>query len=455
MYKKLLTIFFSVSCYCFTSDSFCSSEPFKRAHIGAYIINSKTGEEILKKNEDRFFIPASLQKIALSAVASYILGDNYQFKTHLLYQGEIKDHELFGNLYIQGGGDPSFSQENLAEWKKLLERGGIYSVRGKVYLDVSAFETAAASPYWEYEDLGNYFGAGSSALTIDQNMYKITLSPGEKVGESAKIIKIDPEIPGLSYKSEVLTGPAGSGDQMYVFGSEYNSLHYFRGTIPMDIPTIVVKAAMPDPAKYVAHLSQNLFQPMSGVEIISTKQTLPLLTSFQTHYSPPLKDLLRQMNANSINLYAEHILKVLGGGQADLGAHLIEKTLADWNIPSHVKDGSGLARRNCQTPKGFVTLLERIKRDPLQQSVYCSIAENQSERLIKKFPILEKARLKTKTGSMAQAHNLAGYFTLPSGEEFIFAFFCNHYLGTRYEVMNTYYSYLAKLIENLINKKEE
>jgi D-alanyl-D-alanine carboxypeptidase len=127
----------------------------------------------------------------------------------------------------------------------------------------------------------------------------------------------------------------------------------------------------------------------------------------------------------------------------------MEKTLQSWGITSIVKDGSGLARRNCLSPKGMGTLLQLLAHDPNYSSVYDSISDDFLEPYLESFPLLQNVTFKTKSGTMSQVCNLAGYFTLRNGKQYTFAFFCNNHLGTRKEVIEEYLHILSRFITTL------
>jgi len=447
----LLLLFFTLQLT--AQEYFTSTEAFKRAHIGILVIDPETGQELYTSNADQYFIPASLQKIVSSAAAIAMLGDDYRFQTDLEYDGTIEQGILHGNLWIRGGGDPTLSLDIFSKWQEALEHAGIKQLDGKIIVDTSCFETALASPYWLFEDLGNYFGAGASALTINRNLYRITFQPGAHVGDPAIVVKTDPPMPHLTIYNEVTTGPAGSGDQAYVFGSEYSPVQFYRGTIPIDAPIFTIKAAIPDPALFCAkHLSQHIM-PAQGIEMIRTKhvENLPRKSLYQ-HRSAPLGDLLREMNAHSINIDAEHLFKALGAGTAQRARSQIEKYLKDLGIPALVKDGAGLARNNLITPRGYAVLLSLIRKSPLYAAVYDSFPEAGCSGTLKGFPKLSKTRLRAKDGSMSNNFNMGGYLTLPSGRELIFCIFCNHYTGSSREIKEEIYHFLNEVCQTALQK---
>jgi serine-type D-Ala-D-Ala carboxypeptidase/endopeptidase (penicillin-binding protein 4) len=454
------TLFFSTCAFivsfhpAFPKDlsSFFSTTPaFQRAHTGIHIIELETGKEVYQRNADQYFVTASLQKIPVSVAALHLLGENYCFKTDLEYEGNIDEEGiLHGNLWVRGGGDPTLPITVLSEWGKALKAIGIQKIDGKIYVDASCFETALASPYWMFQDLGNYYGAGASAITINENLYRITFQTGKKEGDPATVIQIDPPIPGLIFHNEVKTGPAGSGDRAYVFGTEYSPVQYYRGTVPLDHETFTIKAAIPDPASFCAALLQNQFNPTKGVSIEreKNKSSSPCVL-ICSHTSPSLKKIVTDMNLFSINLYAEHLLKTIGQGNAETGIQKIEMMLGNWQIPAQIKDGAGLARNNLITPRGFVLLLSRIKKSPLYQTLYSTFPEPENIGTLRSFPALASVALRAKTGSMSNVYTLGGYFTMPSGKEYAFSIFCNNYQGPLKEIKDEMYHFLSSIVEQL------
>jgi len=446
MIRFLLPTLIAVSTSVFCLEPYCAGEKFKRAHAGVCIIDLQTGEEVYSQNPEQFFATASLQKIPLSVAAIALLGPEFQFRTELALEGAIdKEGTVHGNIWIRGGGDPTFSFENLNAWESELKKLGITKIQGKIIADPSCFETALASPFWYFEDLGNYYGAGPCGLSINENMYRITFAPGQKVGDPATIVGTEPSIPGLVTFNEVTTGPAGSGDQVFVFGAEYSSVQYYRGTVPIDQPTLTVKAAMPDPAQFCASALFAKFPATMGYDVSRSSSSISLNTLCRRE-SLPLKEIVRKMNLHSVNLYAEHLLKAIGGGKGRQGRLALQIYLKQLGIPAQVRDGSGLARTNLLTPRGFAALLQMIRKNPLLVSIYDSFPEPGKPGSLRSFPQISKAALRAKTGSMTNISNLGGYLTLPSGKEYAFALFCNNFEGPSSDLIPEMHRFLERFV---------
>jgi len=439
---------FSQSVFSDISDQLNRTKALKRAHVGICVVDLESGEEVYQHNQESFFVPASVQKLVTSVAAIDLLGLEYCFETDLEYEGIIDvKGTLHGNLWVHGGGDPTLSLDIFSQWKNALDSLGIKKIDGSVFIDASHFETLLASPFWSFEDLGNYYGVGASALSINQNTYKIFFKPGEQKGDPATIVRTEPEIPYLQVYNEVVTAEKGSGDNVYVFGSEYSPIQYYRGTVPLGESEFVVKASIPDPTLLVSESLGQLLKPSNGVKIVRKKFFIDRSKRkhIVKHKSVPLRELLLAMNEQSINLYAEHLIKAIGRGSAGEGLKKIEVFLKNKGIPSQIKDGSGLARTNLLTPQGCVALLSLIHSSAKYQPIYDSLPEPGKSGSLKNFPLLMNASIKAKSGSMGNIYNLGGYLILSPSKKYAFSIFFNNYQGPLKEVRQE----IADLLDSL------
>jgi D-alanyl-D-alanine carboxypeptidase/D-alanyl-D-alanine-endopeptidase (penicillin-binding protein 4) len=448
--KRFFILFILFSLPVLHAGEFFQTGSFIKAHIGILVVDLQNEQTVDAKNADQFFIPASLQKVFTSVAAIHFLGNDFRFKTDLEYEGNIdKQGTLHGNLWLCGGGDPTLSLDILDEWEKSIKSEGIKTIDGKICVDISCFESSLASPYWCFNDIGNYFGAGACGFTINKNYYTITFAAGKKEHDKATVVKIEPNIPNLIVHNEVTTGPINSGDMVNIFGMEYSPVQYYRGTVPLNEPNFQVKAAMFDPAFFCGAFINSKIAATEKVHIVKEKSLNATRKLLNRKFSPPLKAIIREMNVDSINIYAEHLLKMIGDGKSQDGIDKLEKFFNDLHTPIRIKDGGGGARNNYMTPRNFVKLLCYIYKSPEYRSVYLSLPQ-QNEGTLKSFPSLpEEYIMKAKSGSMDGIQNLGGYLMLPSGKKYAFVIFCNNYDGTKKEAKEE----IIKFLNNLNVKK--
>ena len=174
--------------------------------------------------------PASNLKLLTTAVALDMLGGDYQINTDLEYDGQINSKgELNGNLYIRGEGDPtlgSSEMEGVARydslfriWVEQIKAKGIIKITGNIIGDDSYFDYMPLPGGWAWDDIGNYYAAGTSGLCINENLYYLYFKPADSVGEKAEVIRTEPQLANLSFINHMKTGKKGSGDNGYIYAA--------------------------------------------------------------------------------------------------------------------------------------------------------------------------------------------------------------------------------------------
>jgi len=374
-YAQLLSTFLLIGSS-IQSTSFCSLD---HATVGIYAVDTTTKETLADQNSDLSVIPASCMKVVTTGAALHILGEKTRFETHLEYNGTIDAKILKGNLYIRGGGDPCLGsdriegslswQKQIEAWASAVQALGIQTIEGTVIGDATKWEKALAVPSWSWEDLGNYYGAGACALSFHENAYSLFFKPDPIVGENATLLRTEPPLPLLAFQNEVKTGPEGSGDGACIYGSEFSSTQFLRGTIPAAVSEFAIKGAIPDPASYCADLLTEALRArgISVCEKPIKSETKRIV--FHTTKSPTIGEIVHWANQKSINLYAEHLLKKMGEvlyqeGSTAAGIKAVTHFWRSQGIDLdgfNMVDGSGLSRKNLVTAKQLVQMLIRMK----------------------------------------------------------------------------------------------
>ena len=218
------------------------------------VSDNQTNEKLIESKPQLSLVPASILKVVTTATALEVFGPDFRFNTTLSYSGTVRNDTLFGDLHIIGGGDPTLGSDYFPEnknfqkkWIEALQNKGIKVITGNLILDATIYESQSIPDTWVWEDIGNYFGAGASGISVFDNRYEIHLKSGSEAGKPTKIVQIVPEIPNLELTNEVLSSELNS-DQAYVFGSPMENRRVIRGTIPKNQPDFAVKASVPDPS---------------------------------------------------------------------------------------------------------------------------------------------------------------------------------------------------------------
>ncbi len=440
------------SLYATTHDDFLAiPEELEGAQIGIYIEDGRTTEEAFSSHKKMHFQIGSLVKMATAYGALKTLGSAYRYETHLAHTGVIdKNGVLKGDIVVVGGGDPTLNAESIPEWGFAVKKHGIHAIQGRVLVDASCFETLGASPYWEYRDLGNYYAAGASGISINHNQYTVSFRPSDIRGNPAEVISIEPKIPSLVYSNEVRTAEAGSGDQAYIFGSEYSPLHIFRGTVPQGKNIFLIKGAIPDPARFCGDaLTRHLGLKKHPKVIRSKEKSVEKYEVIQTKKSPQLRQIVREMIERSDNLYAEHLIRSIGNGMSEEGLSTLTTLLKESGVSLHLKDGCGAARSNLASPEQMTRLVRFFRGNEEGQIIIDALPEWGVSGTLAKLPSIQGARVFAKTGSMSNVFNVAGIISLQDGRTYNFCICVNNFTCQKRSVQEYIFAFLSTFIDEI------
>jgi len=439
----------------------------KNAGYSAYVVDADAGN-ILFETLQLSLVPASVMKIVTTGAALEILGDDFVFKTQIGITGNINNvtGSLEGNLVLKGGCDPAFYSEYFPEhyrgtfetWAKALSKAGIKSIQGDFIIDLSQMNGSSIPGGWLWEDIGNYYGAGVSALTYSDNYYNIHFSSPAESNKAVTINKTDPLIDSLHLINKVVSSEVNR-DLAFIYGAPGSLTQLVEGTIPKGRTDFVVKAAMPDPARIVVNefikiLKYNKIE-ISGKIIFVNAPTIEPFTLIAEKMSPPLCDLIVPLNKESINLFAEHLLREIG--RARKGSSSLDKSLEALNefwIEKGIfldgfypTDGSGLSRSNGICPRALTEVLRYMYLSTNRDNFINSLpVAGQSGTLQSAFKGSKlENNLRAKTGSMTRVRSMAGIFTNQKGKKVIFAIITNNFEGSQALVGHTIEDFLHEI----------
>jgi serine-type D-Ala-D-Ala carboxypeptidase/endopeptidase (penicillin-binding protein 4) len=440
--------------------------------VSLCILDAVTGTTVVEVNQGRSLTPASVLKLVTTAAALEKLGPEYYFTTTLGYSGAIsKSGRLDGDIVIRGGGDPVFASGNFQQyydgfpgiWADEIKNMGIKRITGKVITDDSYYDFLPVPAKWLWEDAGNYYGAGAYGASIYDNTYQIHL---QTFSDSSLILKgITPEECRFELSNWLVA--AGNTDLGYVFAAPYSSSGWLAGSVPVNKDDFVLKASITDPPKLLATIVDRKLRE-AGIKIKGEpttvridKNSLPRdIIPVISVDSPPLSDIIEILNHESVNLYAEHLLKELGKkfrnrGSTAAGIEVIYEFLENAGVSRsgvYIEDGSGLSPLNAINTKALSELLLFMKNNGAYFTEYIrSLPDPGREGTLKtcfRDEIFANS-LQAKSGSMTRVRSYAGYITTKSGRELVFSFIANDFSGPSRHIVTLFEDYLKDVINNL------
>lgn len=441
--------------------------------LSVCITDEKSGITVFELNSGKSLIPASVMKLITSAAAVELLGPGYTFKTVIGYTGSLNKRtgRLKGNIVIIGGGDPALGskyfsdhyQDFLNNWVIKIKNLGITKIDGRVITDDSRYDFQPVPSKWLWEDIGNYYGAGVYGLSVFDNTYEIHLKSSEE-NTIPVIMKIIP-----SGSEPLLTNrlsASGTKNNGFIFASPYGTSGWMSGTVPVNNNDFTLKGAITDPPALLAKLLTNRLEEtniivrnepstvQSGTKIL--QEEVILIDEIQ---SPPLKDIIRVLNHESVNLFAEHLLKELGKKFANSGSTIAGVTVLMGFLQSarvntdglFLEDGSGLSPSDAINTRELNQMLLYMRNNGKYFPEYLeSLPEAGKEGTLKNVfadPVFN-SRIWAKSGSMTRVRNYAGYLTASSGNKYIFSIVVNNFTGQSADIISGIEEILKEVILN-------
>lgn len=164
--------------------------------------------------------------------------------------------------------------------------------------------------------------------------------------------------------------------------------------------------------------------------------------------SAPLKTLLKPLNKDSDNFFAEMLLKGLGrdfrgAGTTAAGLRVSRATMRAFGLSDdmfRLYDGSGLSYRDRLSAAGVAKLLRVMTARDDFPVFYASLTIAGRDGTLRKRMrgTAAEANFRGKTGTLAVASNLSGYVTSTAGHRVIVSMFMNG------DWVNTWYAHRAQ-----------
>ncbi len=454
----------------------------KDAVWGALAVH-RDGRTLVSLNQSRRMVPASNMKLVTTGTALHYFGPDGRFRTELGYTGEIRDGVLEGDVYIIGHGDPTLgTRDSIAtdvgtlfrQWKSLLKEAGIQAIHGRIVGDGTAFEGNLEHRTWGYDDIGTYYGTGTNALSFYANAIDFAVRAATP-GEPVRVEQTYPQTPWLHFRNYSITGPAGTGNSLYLYTTDLAPHAELRGSFATDRKPKTEHFANKFGALTCAYYFRKYLQD-TGWEVTGSyadvdrsghirpgsfvpEEKAGEPTVLGETVSAPIADIARITNVRSDNFYAEALFRAMGEdrtGVALFDSCLVaqRQVLTELSVdPDGVRqvDGCGLSRMNYVSPEWMVGFLQAMQQSPAFGAFLSSLPHPGEGTLSALLPSQAgRERICIKSGSMDGVLCYSGYILAPDGTpEVTLSIMTNHTTATPKEVRAVLAHLLKLLMEEI------
>jgi D-alanyl-D-alanine carboxypeptidase/D-alanyl-D-alanine-endopeptidase (penicillin-binding protein 4) len=409
--------------------------------FGAMVVSLTRGDTLFAHSAGDMMQPASTMKLYSAAVALDRFGAEHRFSTDVLRDADsVSSGVVNGNLYLRGDGDPSMSSRF---WKdsnlpmntlaRSIAAAGVKHVRGDLIFDATAFDDQKIPEGWKTSYLGSAYAARVSALSLNENVVWVAVRPE---GGTARV-ELEPASSALPLTSSVRV-VRGSGGR--IVARQIGDGIVVSGSIGANSGTLRYSLVVPDPAVFTAGALHTALRN-AGVTVDGTLRagkTPGNAVKVASFASPPLSQILSEMNRESINVVAELVYRAAARASAPGGTSTAQASLANLRNFLTTKvgadaqqitasDGSGLSLLDSLTPRNMIHLLSYAHRGPWSSAFHGSLpVAGESELLRRRMRSTPaQGNLHAKTGTTDTVIGLGGYVTAKNGEIMAFSFIYN------------------------------
>lgn len=410
---------------------------------GVMVVSLTNGDTLFGHNADRQLLPASTMKLFTSALALDHFGPDGRFETRLLHTGSISaDGVIQGNLILRGAGDPTFGglaadRHSISPMKTLarsVAAAGITRVTGSLIGDASGYDDSKVPDGWRRRYLYASYAARVSALSFNENQVTIIVRANGKKAT----VGFNPPILGVELTNRVTVVAGSRSARVRVAQDSVAGKVTVSGWIGSRSADRGYKLVVDNPELFAvgalkAALAAEGVRVDGAIRIGQVRDSLPTVASLP---SPPLQEMISQMNGESNNHFAELLfrnvaLAVGARGSATSANSLLDRFLTE---KVHVSansvfaaDGSGLSTLDRVTPRSMVQLLDYAKKaswgSVLEQSLPVA---GRTETLARRMRrTVAAGNLRAKTGTTNDVASLGGYVTASNGEDLVFSIIYN------------------------------
>lgn len=292
---------------------------------------------------------ASNEKLFTTSTALHVLGPESRIETRVKADGKIsEDGRLSGDLYLIGGGDPTFGAAGIADLSADIADAGVEKVGGRVIADDSIFDRLRGVP-------DSNFGPSPYIAPLSGLVYDGSTYDGDPALEAGQAFREGLSDAGVKTDGKVKTATA------------------------------------PGKLRSTAEVGSYESEKITALAAATNKPSDNFLAEM----------LLKRLAASEGRQ-----------GTTKRGTAIVERYANELGSRVSAKDGSGLTDANKASPRDVVRLLSAVRADPeTGNAFYDSLAVAGSEGTLddRMEGTVAAGRCRGKTGTIDSVSNLSGF----------------------------------------------
>ena len=460
----ILVIFFTSS-----ADGSAATDALIKKHqipenkLSILLEDSESGERLININPNASRSPGSVAKLFTAFAALDLLGADHQWKTDVFIEGKINNQEAVDHLLIRGGGDPSFSLEDLESLILEIRAKGIREIRDDIYFDLSFFRQRKKSTAQFDQSPLRPYNTMHSSLIVNSNRIDLLFNLNDETGKPDITPLFLPA--GFKIQNNLSVGSGNCRD----FRSQVTFDEKFRkqtltilinGVYPAQCKSLDHDLAITRTEHYFFGAFKKIWLDSGGIinGYYKKKNKSNKHVLISEVFSDDLSSALKLMIKDSNNLTSRNIFlslpklskrKELRNSRKILYQSMKENDI-DWHFRNMIDNGSGLSRKTRIKAKSVMSLIQKIDQGKKFSSIKPMLPISGVDGTLKNIYQSKSLRgqLRLKTGTLNGVRCLSGFITTKSGKEYRFVFMHNNYDAHDYELR----SFTTELLNMIVNE---
>lgn len=397
--------------------------------VSIYIKEAGNGGRVIASlNAGKIRTPASVIKVLSTYAAVLKLGFDYRWPTKFYTTGRLKQGVLKGDLLIKGFGDPTLNDGDLDDIVASIRAKGIGSITGNIVIDRSYFKVGNK----DNSGFDNYtysaYNAMPDAMMFNERISTICVTPNKRDVHKKNTDGSYKVINQLQYVNKPCKGKY-SWPGIKIEKNEVMPTVILKGSISKKCGKRNICNVLTKPYKSFYYALKDKLRD-EGVKVAGTLRLEKIpkhAKDLFTHYSDSLENIVSQTAKKSNNLYARHLLLLLGvkvyGAPTTLqkGRDAVAKILRSKGALGYgtlmIDNGSGLSRIAKMTAKNLADMYDNAyDRYGYRWMQTLSIAgvDGTIKRRFRHTVAKEHAWMKT--GTLKRVKNIGGYVKNRAGK---------------------------------------
>jgi D-alanyl-D-alanine carboxypeptidase/D-alanyl-D-alanine-endopeptidase (penicillin-binding protein 4) len=441
--RRLLLAWLVVSGWAFSAvpqaiANMMSANKIDPSTVSLVIRELKRGDLLASQSPDQPRRPASVMKLLTTYSALLDLGTGFRWPTKFYYTGRFSRGVIHGDLAVEGFGDPTLSSRDLAHIAKRLRRLGVRRITGNLLIDHSFFDAGKRVTSGFDRNRYSEYNAMPDALMLDDHLSRIIVKPQNGSILAYKGIKGDAYtlVNRLKATTETCAG-SRAWPRVQIKNTKPYPQVILSGTFSTHCGRRVVSKLLTHPYESFYHAFRSALN-RAGIAF-EGKMTVGRIPrsarALMIHRARPLLQIVAKTDKKSNNLYARHILLLLGAQREGApateakGAKAVRSILSArglWSDRIRIDNGCGLSRRSRLTANVLVNLLRDAYRHLGTRWMHALAIAGKDGTIHRRFRhSVAKGRAWMKTGTLNDAKNIAGYVRGKSGKLYAVAILYN------------------------------